>query len=90
MLEERSGGIGVLTSIEDGCEGRHTAWLAEAVKHARRTSRVLIAKVGSSRRVGALDGWLSSLKQLRLEEGQRVFEGIRLGTGQVATDGVGV
>src|SRR5690242_1168408 len=62
VLKQGSRRVSVLTSIENGSERRHAAWLTEAVEHAGRTSRIFVAKVGAGWRVSALDRWLSSLE----------------------------
>jgi hypothetical protein len=60
MLEKRAGRVvAVPARVEKGGERRHAARLAETVQHAWA---LLLAKVGASGRIGALNGWLGPLK----------------------------
>lgn len=87
MLEQGSGRVSILASVEDGREGGHAAWLAEPVEHA---TRFVVTKVRASGRVGTIDRRFGSLEELGLEEGQRVLERVRLGARKSTTDSVGV
>jgi len=71
VLEQGSGRISILASVENGREGRHAAWLAKTVEHA---ARLIITKVRACGRVGAIDCRFGSLEELGLEEWQRVLK----------------
>jgi hypothetical protein len=88
MLEQGPRRVSVFTSVEDGREGGHAAWLAEPVEHTARL--IITTKMRACRGIGAIDSRFRALEELRLEEGQRVFERVGLGPWKGATDGVGV
>lgn len=88
MLEKGSGRGGVVLAADERGEGGDTSRLPEPFKDGSTLTRV-IGEVRPSRRVGH-DGSRRVLQQFRVEERQRLFEGIGLGSRNRSLDRGGI
>lgn len=78
VLEERTGGIGViLAPVQKRRNGRDTARFTQFIEQRAAVTRIIAAKGRSSGRIGG-QRRRSMLEQLGVEERQRLFKRIRL------------
>ena len=88
VFEERSRGGGVVLAADERGEGRNTSGFAEALED-RASLASLIGEVGAGWGVGR-EGRRGVLQELRVEEGQRLFERVGFGPRDRTLDGVGI